>query len=71
MRAHWQREPLLVRDAFAAFQDPIALAQMGPGEGGFPFLSDASLTPAYLAWAAVWIAMIWGLTALSFQRRDI
>ena len=33
---------------------------MGPGEGGFPFLSEASLTPAYLAWAVVWIAVIWG-----------
>jgi ABC-type transport system involved in multi-copper enzyme maturation permease subunit len=61
----------LWRGAMNAFQDPIALVQMGPGEGGFPFLSDAPLTPAYLAWAAVWVAMIWGLTALSFQRRDV
>jgi ABC-type transport system involved in multi-copper enzyme maturation permease subunit len=61
----------LWRGAMNAFQDPIALVQMGPGEGGFPFLSDAPLTPAYLAWAAVWVAVVWGLTALSFQRRDI
>jgi ABC-type transport system involved in multi-copper enzyme maturation permease subunit len=61
----------LWRGAMNAFQDTGAIAQMGPGEGGFPFLSEASLTPAYLAWAAVWIAVIWGLTALSFQRRDI
>ena len=61
----------LWRGAMNAFQDPIALVQMGPGDGGFPFLSDAPLTPAYLAWAAVWVAMIWGLTALSFQRRDV
>jgi ABC-type transport system involved in multi-copper enzyme maturation permease subunit len=61
----------LWRGAMNAFQDPIALVQMGPGEGGFPFLSEAPLTPAYLAWAAVWIAMIWGLTALSFARRDV
>jgi ABC-type transport system involved in multi-copper enzyme maturation permease subunit len=61
----------LWRGAMNAFQDPIALVQMGPGEGGFPFLSDAPLTPAYLAWAAVWIAVVWGLTALSFQRRDV
>jgi hypothetical protein len=54
-----------------SFQDPIAIAQMGPGEGGFPFLSEAPLTPAYLVWAAAWVAVIWGLTALSFQRRDI
>jgi ABC-type transport system involved in multi-copper enzyme maturation permease subunit len=57
--------------AMNAFQDPSALGQMGPGAAGFPFLSNASLTPAYLAWAAVWIAIIWGLTALSFGRRDI
>ncbi|SHN50305.1 ABC-type transport system involved in multi-copper enzyme maturation, permease component [Geodermatophilus obscurus] len=61
----------LWRGAMNAFQDPIALVQMGPGEAGFPFLSDGSLTVAYLAWAAVWIAVIWGLTALSFQRRDL
>jgi ABC-type transport system involved in multi-copper enzyme maturation permease subunit len=61
----------LWRGAMNAFQDPGALAQMGTDESGFPFLSEASLTPAYLAWAALWIAVIWGLTALSFQRRDV
>ncbi|MFW3170310.1 ABC transporter permease [Geodermatophilus sp. CPCC 206100] len=61
----------LWRGAMNAFQDPIALVQMGPGEGGFPFLSEAPLAPAYLVWAAVWVAAIWGLTALSFQRRDV
>jgi ABC-type transport system involved in multi-copper enzyme maturation permease subunit len=61
----------LWRGAMNAFQDPIALVQVGPGEGGFPFLSEAALSPAYLAWAAVWLAMVWGLTALSFSRRDV
>lgn len=61
----------LWRGAMNAFQDPIAIAQMGPGEGGFPFLSEAPLTPAYLVWAAAWVAVVWGLTALSFQRRDV
>ena len=61
----------LWRGAMNAFQDPGALLQMGQGEQGFPFLADAPLTAAYLAWAAVWVAVIWGLTALSFQRRDI
>jgi ABC-type transport system involved in multi-copper enzyme maturation permease subunit len=61
----------LWRGAMNAFQDPLALVQMGPGEGGFPFLSQGALAPAYLIWAAVWIAVIWGLTALSFQRRDV
>jgi len=59
----------LWRGAMNAFQDPISLVQMG--EGGFPFLSEAPLTAAYLGWAAVWVAMVWGLTALSFGRRDI
>jgi ABC-type transport system involved in multi-copper enzyme maturation permease subunit len=61
----------LWRGAMNAFQDPSALIQMGPGEGGFPFLGEAALTPAYLIWVAVWTAMIWGLTALSFSRRDV
>jgi ABC-type transport system involved in multi-copper enzyme maturation permease subunit len=61
----------LWRGAMNAFQDPSALAQMGPGQGGFPFLSAAPLTWAYLGWAVVWMAVIWGLTALSFQRRDV
>jgi ABC-type transport system involved in multi-copper enzyme maturation permease subunit len=61
----------LWRGAMNAFQDPIALIQMGQGDQGFPFLADAPLTAAYLAWAVVWIAVVWGLTALSFQRRDI
>jgi ABC-type transport system involved in multi-copper enzyme maturation permease subunit len=61
----------LWRGAMNAFQDPGALLQMGQGDQGFPFLADATPTPAYLAWAALWIAVVWGLTALSFQRRDI
>ena len=62
----------LWRGAMNAFQDPSALRQIGPAaQGGFPFLSARALTPAYLAWAAVWIAVIWGLTALSFSRRDV
>jgi ABC-type transport system involved in multi-copper enzyme maturation permease subunit len=61
----------LWRGAMNSFQDSSALGQMGPGGAGFPFLSDAPLAPAYLVWAVVWIAMIWGLTALSFSRRDI
>ncbi|MCW2700459.1 MAG: ABC-type transport system involved in multi-copper enzyme maturation, permease component [Blastococcus sp.] len=60
----------LWRGAMNAFQDPSALVQMGP-RGGFPFLSEAALAPAYLAWAVAWVAVVWGLTALSFQRRDV
>ena len=64
----------LWRGAMHAFQDPSSLLQFGEGSdgaGGFPFLSAASLTPAYLAWAAVWVAMVWGLAAVSFARKDL
>jgi ABC-type transport system involved in multi-copper enzyme maturation permease subunit len=63
----------LWRGAMHAFQDPGALAQFGgPAvEGGFPFLSNASLTVTYLAWAGLWMALILGLAGLVFQRRDL
>jgi ABC-type transport system involved in multi-copper enzyme maturation permease subunit len=62
----------LWRGAMNAFQDPSALAQFGDDEGGaFPFLSVAPLTAAYLAWAALWVAMVWGLAAASFVRKDL
>ena len=62
----------LWRGAMNAFQDPTALFFFGD-EGGeaFPFLSTSPLTPAYLAWAALWVAMVWGLAALSFVRKDL
>jgi len=62
----------LWRGAMHAFQDPSALVEFGgPGAGAFPFLSAAPLTATYLAWAAVWVAMIWGLAAASFLRKDL
>jgi ABC-type transport system involved in multi-copper enzyme maturation permease subunit len=63
----------LWRGAMHAFQDPIALTQFGgPAlQGGFPFLSDASLTAVYLAWAGLWIALVLGLAGLAFLRRDL
>jgi ABC-type transport system involved in multi-copper enzyme maturation permease subunit len=61
----------LWRGAMHAFQDPSALAEFGPALDGFPFLSQAPLTVTYLAWAAVWVAMVWGLAAASFARRDL
>ncbi len=62
----------LWRGAMHAFQDPTALLRLGD-EGGqaFPFLSAAPLTPAYLAWAVLWVAMVWGLAAASFVRKDL
>jgi hypothetical protein len=47
-------------------------ARRGVGGGrAFPFLSVAPLTPAYLTWAAVWVAMVWALAAKSFVRKDL
>jgi ABC-type transport system involved in multi-copper enzyme maturation permease subunit len=62
----------LWRGAMHGFQDPTALLQFGD-EGGqaFPFLSAAPLTPAYLAWAAVWVAMVGALAAASYVRKDL
>jgi ABC-type transport system involved in multi-copper enzyme maturation permease subunit len=61
----------LWRGAMHAFQDPSVLTQFGPAMEGFPFLSQASLTGAYLAWTALWVLLVGGLAALSFVRRDI
>jgi len=62
----------LWRGAMHAFQDPSALVEFGGQEvEAFPFLSVAPLTVTYLAWAAVWVAMVWGLAAASFLRRDL
>jgi ABC-type transport system involved in multi-copper enzyme maturation permease subunit len=61
----------LWRGAMHAFQDPAALRQFGAAGEGFPFLSEAPLTVTYLAWAAVWVAMVWGLAAVAFARRDV
>ena len=62
----------LWRGAMHAFQDPSALVEMGgDGGGAFPFLSEAPLTVAYVAWAVVWMAMVWGLAARSFLRKDL
>jgi ABC-type transport system involved in multi-copper enzyme maturation permease subunit len=63
----------LWRGAMHALQDPIAVAQFGgPAvEGGFPFLSRAPLTATYLGWTGVWVALLLGLAAVTFLRRDL
>ena len=61
----------LWRGAMHSLQDPVALAQFGFEMDGFPFLSEAPLTAVYLAWVVVWVAMVWGLTALAISRRDV
>jgi ABC-type transport system involved in multi-copper enzyme maturation permease subunit len=62
----------LWRGAMHAFQDPTALLEFGGRDAeAFPFLSAAPLTVVYLLWVAVWVAMIWGLAAVAFGRKDL
>ena len=61
----------LWRGAMNGFQDPSLLARLGPEFDGHPFLGLAPLTPAYLGWAALWVAMVWGLAAASYARKDL
>lgn len=62
----------LWRGAMRSFQDPTAIIEFGGDDAkAFPFLSAAPLTGTYLAWAALWIAMIWVLAATSFVRKDL
>jgi len=62
----------LWRGAMHAFQDPSAIVEFGGKEAaGFPFLSMAPLTTAYLLWAVVWVVGAWALAANSFVRRDL
>jgi ABC-type transport system involved in multi-copper enzyme maturation permease subunit len=61
----------LWRGAMHALQDPSALLSFGRELQGFPFLSEAPLTAAYLLWSVVWVAMVGALAALAFSRRDL
>jgi ABC-type transport system involved in multi-copper enzyme maturation permease subunit len=61
----------LWRGAMNAFQDPSLITGFSEAFEGHPFLSSAPLTPAYLVWAAVWVALVLGSAALAFQRRDL
>ena len=62
----------LWRGAMHAFQDPSAIVEFGGTDvQAFPFLSVESLTATYLAWALIWVVMMWGLAAASFARKDL
>ena len=61
----------LWRGAMHGFQDPTLLARFGEAFEGHPFLSAAPLTVGYLAWSAVWVAMVGGLAAASFTRKNL
>lgn len=61
----------LWRGAMHAFQDPGLLAYVGPELESFPFLGVALPTVGYLAWTAVWTALVLGLAAMVLQHRDL
>ena len=61
----------LWRGAMHAFQDPTLLTLFGPEVSESPFVSEASLTTIYLAWAGLWVALVLGLTGVAFLRRDL
>ena len=62
----------LWQGAMHGFQDPSVFATFGGTDvEAFPFLSSAPLTAGYLAWAALWVVMVWGVAAASFGRRDL
>jgi ABC-type transport system involved in multi-copper enzyme maturation permease subunit len=60
----------LWRGAMNCFQDPTLLTQFGRAFEGHPFLSASALTTTYLAWVGLWVALVLGLAAVVFQRRD-
>jgi ABC-type transport system involved in multi-copper enzyme maturation permease subunit len=60
----------LWRGAMRGFQDPTILA-LFPDFADFPFLSRSPLTVPYLAWTCLWAALVLGLAAITFQRRDL
>jgi len=61
----------LWRGAMHSFQDQMLLSQFGSGLEESPFASPTPLTTTYLAWAALWVALVLGLAAVAFQRRDL
>ncbi len=61
----------LWRGAMNAFQDPTLITSFAPELGGSPFFGEAPLTVAYLAWAALWVAVVLGLAGMAFSRRDL
>src|SRR5918999_3049763 len=61
----------LWRGAMHAFQDPGLLVTLTDEFTAHPFLSLSGLTGAYLAWAALWVALVLGLAGMAFLRRAL
>jgi len=54
-----------------SFQDSTLMTQFAPQFSGSPFLSLDPLTGLYLAWAAVWVALVLGLAVVAVRRKDL
>ena len=61
----------LWRGAMYGLQEPWVMAQFPEMAQGYPFSSPAFPSTGYLLWALVWTAMVGGVCALSFTRRDV
>jgi ABC-type transport system involved in multi-copper enzyme maturation permease subunit len=61
----------LWRGAMHAFQDPGLLVTLGDEFIAHPFISLSPLTATYLAWAALWVALVLALAGMAFLRRDL
>ncbi|AEG44546.1 hypothetical protein [Isoptericola variabilis] len=61
----------LWRGAMNAFQDPGLLTRAAEAFGGHPFLSETPLSPAFLGWVALWVALVLTLAEVVFRRRDV
>jgi hypothetical protein len=55
----------------AALQAPSVVSDMGVDAAAMPFLSTLPLTPAYTAYVVAWVAVVLGVTATVFARRDV
>lgn len=55
----------------ASLQAPSVLSDLGPDAAANPFLSTLPLSPAYLLWVVVWLAIVLGVTTTAFARRDV
>ena len=49
----------------------VALGRAGPVTGVNPFFASAPPPAEFLAWSAIWIALVLGLSVLSLSRRDL
>ena len=57
--------------AMHALQDTAAIDRIPAAAAGSPFVGADAPTAGYLLWVVLWLALVGGLTALSYARRDV